>query len=78
MDVNARLALAIATFRAADDAWQAEINRTLPGVVNARYLPAGKGQPGTKLRRLYAARTAAANEHHAAWEATRAADRATT
>jgi hypothetical protein len=50
---------------AADEAWQAEINRTLKGVENARYLPAGKGEEGSELRRLYEIKRAASEEMHA-------------
>lgn len=51
---------------AADDAWQAELERVFGGNASlARYQPRGCGEPGTKLRRLYEARTAAM----AAWRA---------
>ena len=48
-------------FEAADKAWAAK----LPNVTNARYLPIGKGEPGSELRRLYEARAKAADAHHA-------------
>jgi hypothetical protein len=44
---------------AADAAWQAELDRLFPDIANARYRDFGKGAPGTKLRELYDAKTAA-------------------
>lgn len=52
---------AVQAFFATDDAWQKEIDRTLRGVVNARYLPIGRGEPGSSLRQLYDAKVAAFN-----------------
>lgn len=47
-------------FDQADNAW----SKKLPKVPNARYLPIGKGDPGTSLRKLYDARESARE----AWE----------
>jgi hypothetical protein len=44
---------------AADAAWQTELDRLFPDIANARYRDFGKGAPGTKLRELYDAKTAA-------------------
>jgi hypothetical protein len=39
---------------AADDAWSRELRRCFgPGAGDARYSAKGKGEPGTKLRRLH-------------------------
>lgn len=57
-------------FQQADDAWSAELHRVFGNDAGqARYEPRGTGEPGTELRRLYEARTAA----RAAWH--RSADR---
>ncbi len=60
------LLTATVAFQSADDAWQAEINRTMPNLTNARYLPAGKGAPGSILAALHEARETASNAYHAA------------
>jgi hypothetical protein len=51
-------------FAELDRAWQAEIDRELPHVVNARYLPIGRGESGSDLRLLYDLREAARDD----WE----------
>ena len=51
-------------FAELDRAWQAEIDRELPRVVNARYLPIGRGEPGSDLRLLHDLREAARDD----WE----------
>ena len=67
MNTTMTLPDAIAKAWAADAAWQTEIDRVLPGVRNARYLPIGKGEPGSELRRLHDAKTAASEAEHALW-----------
>jgi hypothetical protein len=46
---------AYAAFKEADDYWSA----LLPKIVNARYLPIGRGKPGSALRAAHDAREVA-------------------
>ena len=55
------------SFQAADDTWQEALENTFPDAHTARYLPRGKGKPGSKLRAAYDAREAA----RIAWESAR-------
>jgi hypothetical protein len=57
-------------FHKADAAWAAK----LPNVVNARYLPIGKGEPGSELRKLSDARMDAMRAWETAADAFRVAD----
>lgn len=50
-------------FEQADQAWAA----ALPNTVNARYLPVGRGKPGSHLRALWTAREAMRAEFEHAW-----------
>lgn len=55
-------------FHRADDEWHAELTHLFgKDAGDARYQKRGKGQPGSRLRTLYEARTAA----HAAWDTAR-------
>lgn len=48
------------------DAWDIELARVFgKDACNARYLPRGKGEEGTELRRLHDAREAARRAWHA-------------
>jgi hypothetical protein len=50
-------------FNEADAAW----SKLLPkGIVNARYLPLGRGEPGSALRAAFEARQAAQQAYHRA------------
>ena len=53
----------------ADEAWADELRRVHPRLVNARYLPEGKGEPGTLLAALYAFRMASLAAFHDAGRA---------
>lgn len=63
---------------AADDAWSAELIRVFgpEGQRRERYLPQGRGEEGSELRRLYEAKAAAAEAERSAWEKYRASRRA--
>jgi hypothetical protein len=65
---------AIAQAYAAEAAWIDELNAAHPRLVNARYLPEGKGEPGTLLAALYAFHRDASDAMHAAFAAAREAD----
>lgn len=58
----------------ADRAWSDELRRVCPGNVNARYLPEGKGEPGTLLAALHAFHRGASDAMHRAFSAAREAD----
>ena len=60
-------ATAMRNFQAADDAWQRALEDVFPDAHTARYLPRGKGKPGTSLRAAWESREAA----RAAWESLR-------
>lgn len=64
----------LAAFLAADDAWSHELLRVFGkrDCGDKRYLPEGRGNPGTKLRRLHDARDKAMR----AWDAAREASHA--
>jgi hypothetical protein len=66
---------AIAQAYAAEAAWMDELRRVHPKLVNARYLPAGRGEPGTLLAALYAFHRQASEAMHCAFVAAREADR---
>lgn len=63
---------------AADNAWSAELVRVFgpAGRRRERYLPQGRGEEGSELRRLYDAKTAAWEAAEEAWRAFRAGQRA--
>lgn len=55
-------------FQAAEDVWQAElVARFGKDAGNARYLPRGKGEPGSRLRVLHDMRQTAQALFRAAW-----------
>lgn len=66
---------AVAQAYVAEAAWIDELRRVHPRLVNARYLPEGKGKPGTLLAVLHAFHRAASDAMHQAFEAAREADR---
>jgi len=66
---------AIAQAYVAEAAWMDELRRVHPRLANARYLPEGKGEPGTLLAALHAFHRAASDGMHQAFEAAREADR---
>ena len=65
---------AIAQAYVAEAAWIDELGRIHPRLVNARYLPEGKGEPGTLLAALYSFHRDASDAMHAAFAAARQAD----
>jgi len=65
-----RLIDLVAASFAAEKAYTAEVERVFGAdACQARYLPRGKGEPGSELRRLHDARAAARNTESAAWAA---------
>lgn len=62
---------AIAQSYAAEAAWVDELNRVHPRLVNARYLPEGRGEPGSLLAALHVFKRQCDDAAHKAWEATR-------
>ena len=64
---DTRLTFAIQDFRDADSDWQA----LLPKIANARYLPCGRGEPGSELRAAHDKRMEAMERHSAAWKLNR-------
>lgn len=71
--INVRQAIAQA--RAAEAAWLDELQQVHPRLVNARYLPEGKGEPGTLLAALHTFHLEARDAMHAAFVAARADSR---
>lgn len=61
----------VAQAKLADAAWMDELRRVHPRLVNARYLPEGKGKPGTLLAALHAFRMASLHAMHDAFAAAR-------
>jgi hypothetical protein len=56
-------------FTEADTVWRRHVRKCYPRIMNAPYLPVGRGVPGSTLRTLYEAREAAQKEYNAAWQA---------
>jgi hypothetical protein len=69
--INQAVATATAEFHAADSIWQAELETAFGGpngAVEARYTPAGHGEPGTPLRSAFETRQAAQEAFTRAWQ----------
>lgn len=67
---------AIAQAMTAESAWEHELAACFGrDACNARYLPAGRGEPGTLLAALYAFHRQASEAMHRAFVAAREADR---
>jgi hypothetical protein len=71
MKTHPAIATATACFHAADSSWQAALEATFgspSAAVEARYSPAGRGEPGSPLRTAFEARRAAQERFTRAWQ----------